>query len=410
MAQETQPQSLQAVANPTATAPQAAPVLVSPEVKSVEARPHASPARIRKRHWGVVLSFLLLVVAPIATSVWYLYSVAADQYASTVGFSVRSEDAASPTDLLVGISSLSSAGSKDTDVIYEFLQSQQLVTHINDRIDLKSVYSKPEYDPVFAFDSDGSIEDLLSYWERMVKVYYDAGTGLIEIRANAFTAEDAQLIAEEIFVASSNLVNDLSAVSRADSTRYAQEALEQAQDQLRSARQDLTRFRNETQIVDPLADVQVQMGLLTTLQAQLAESLIELDLLSDITRQSDSRIEQVERKIEVIRNRIDEERRKLGFDDSENNDAFSNLVGQFEVLAVDLEFAEQSYLLARASYDSALADARRQSRYLAAYVEPTLAETPLYPDRGLLVSIIVMFSFMTWSILVLIGYSIKDRR
>lgn len=351
-----------------------------------------------------------MVLGPIAASIWYLYWVAADQYASRVGFSVRSEDVASPTELLGGITSLSSGGSKDTDVLYEFIQSQQLVSQINDKINLKALYSKPEEDPVFAFDPDGSIEDLLSYWERMVKVYYDAGTGLIEIRANAFTADDAQMIAQEIFTSSSDLINELSAIARSDSTRYAQEELDKAQDQLRTARQAMTRFRNETQIVDPTADVQGQMGLLTTLQAQLAEALIEFDLLSEVTRQSDPRIEQTERKIEVIRKRIDEERRKFGIGDTNNADAFSNLLGQFEALAVDREFAEQSYLAARAAYDTAAAEARRQSRYLAAYVKPTLAETPEFPRRELLVAIIAMFSFMGWAILVLIAYSIKDRR
>lgn len=416
MAQETKPQAPQeAVAKPAAPVAQIAPkpapaAKPAPEPAPPPARPHAPAAKMRKRHWGVIFSFLLLVIAPIAASIWYLYWVAADQYASRVGFSVRSEDVASPTELLGGITSLSSGGSKDTDVLYEFIQSQQLVSQINDKINLKALYSKPENDPVFAFDPDGSIEDLLSYWERMVKVYYDAGTGLIEIRANAFAADDAQLIAQEIFTSSSDLINELSAIARNDATRYAQEELDKAQDQLRTARQAMTRFRNETQIVDPTADVQGQMGLLTTLQTQLAEALIEFDLLSEVTRQSDPRIEQTERKIDVIRKRIDEERRKFGIGDAENSDAFSNLLGQFEALAVDREFAEQSYLAARAAYDTALAEARRQSRYLAAYVKPTLAETPEFPKRELLVAIIAMFAFMGWAILTLIAYSIKDRR
>lgn len=377
---------------------------------AIIAKRAAPAAKLRRRHIGVLVSFVLCVLVPIAASVLYLYLVAADQYSSRVGFSVQSEEAPSPTEILGGIGPLSTGGAKDADVLFAFIQSQQLVEQINNEIDLKALFSKPRYDPVFSFDQDGAIEDLLKYWSRMVKIYYDAGTGLIEIRVNAFSAHDAQLIAQKIFDNSSDLVNSLSAIARDDATHHAKEELTRAQDRLKAVSQAVTRLRGETQIVDPTVDLQGKMGLLSSLQAKLAGVLIEFDLLSDASRASDPRIEQTERKIEVIRKRIDEERRKLGIVDSENGTTFSNLLGRFESLMIEKEFAEKSYLSASAAYDAALADARRQNRYLAAYVDPTLAETPQYPKRTLLVLVITMFSFIGWAILVLIAYSVKDRR
>ncbi|HHB80522.1 MAG TPA: hypothetical protein ENK83_02065, partial [Aliiroseovarius sp.] len=50
----------------------------------------------------LVLSFLVLVFAPTVVAGWYLWTRAADQYASNVGFSVRREEAASPLDFLSG--------------------------------------------------------------------------------------------------------------------------------------------------------------------------------------------------------------------------------------------------------------------------------------------------------------------
>ena len=46
------------------------------------------------------------------------------------------------------------------------------------------------------------------------------------------------------------------------------------------------------------------MGLLNSLQAQLAETLIELDLLGEIASDSDPRVAQAKRKIVVIEKRI----------------------------------------------------------------------------------------------------------
>ena len=88
-------------------------------------RPPAKPARLRLRHVIIVLSFVLWVVLPVAVSGWYLYTVARDQYASHVGFSVRTEEIGSAIELLGGITELSGSSSSDTDILYEFIQSPQ---------------------------------------------------------------------------------------------------------------------------------------------------------------------------------------------------------------------------------------------------------------------------------------------
>ncbi|WP_245667760.1 sugar transporter [Neptunicoccus sediminis] len=373
----------------------------------------APRARMKKRHYGVLLIFLFFVVLPSAGVFWYLYERAADQYASRIGFVVHTEDTSAVTDVLGGAIQLGSGGSKDTDILYEFIRSQQLVSLVDQKLDLRSLYAKPQNDPVFAFQQDGTIEDLLDYWSRMVRVYYDVDTQLIELRVQAFDPDDAYNIAQEIFAQSTVLVNRLSAVAREDTLRYAREELQTAEDQLKAARQALTRFRNETQIVDPSADVQGQMGLLNTLQAQLAAALIDQDILRDTTRDNDPRMVQAARKIEVIRKRIAEERQTFGLSGDgggSNSEEFNALLAQFEALTVDREFAEKAWLAARSAYDGAVIEANRQSRYLAAYVGPTRAEKAQYPERIMLWVMTTLVLFLAWSILTLIGYSIKDRR
>lgn len=377
-------------------------------------RPPAAPARARSRHWGLLLGFLLLVLAPTGGTFWYLQTRAADQYASRVGFSVRKENSPTTVDLLGGLSGVTSGGASDTDILYEFIQSQKLVEQVDARLNLRRMFSKPARDPVFAFDTKGSIEDLLAYWQRMVKVYYDAGTGLIDIRVTAFDPQDARAIAQAIFQESSIMINHLSAIAREDATRYAKKDLDVAVARLKKIRQQITAFRNKFRIVDPKADIQGQMGLLNTLHQQMAEALIQQDMLRQTTRASDPRITNIARRIAVIQDRIDAERRKFGLNPDKGTDrndgSYSALVTRYEGLTVEREFAERSYLSALGAFDSAKADAQRQSRYLAAYVEPTLAQTAEYPRRGLILALVAGFLFLIWAILSLITYSIRDRR
>lgn len=364
---------------------------------------------MRPRHWILIFTFLLFVIVPSALAGFYLYTRAADQYASRVGFSVRSEETGSAFDFLGSFTNISGSSSSDTDILYKFLQRQELVEAVDMALDLESIWSKPQADPYFALKSDSSIEDLLKYWETMVRVIYDPGTGLIEIEVRAFDPNDARAIAQDLLNRSSAMINNLSTVARDDVTRYAREELDQAVQRLKTARQAMTLFRNETQIVDPGADIQGQMGLLNSLQLKLAETLIELDLLVETVRGNDPRIEQARRETVVIQNRINQERRKLGVSGDDDTRVFADLVGQFEVLAVDTKFAEQAYISALSAYDSAVAEARRQSRYLTAYLNPTLAETAEYPQREVLLGVLMLILFGSWSILMLVIYSLKDR-
>lgn len=384
----------------------------------VTVAPAVASRRLRGRHYGVLLSFVLLVLGPPAATGWYMWERAADRYVSTVGFSVRKEESSSPLELLGGIANIGgSSSSSDTNILSRFIQSQEMVAIIDADLDLRTMWSKgnPELDPIFTYHAPGTIEDLTDYWGRMVSVFND-NNGLIDIEVQAFTPEDAQAIAQMIYDESTLMINELSAVAQADATRFSREELDQAVERLKQAREAVTLFRNRTQIVDPTASVQSQMGILSSLERQLAETLIDLDILRQTTAENDPRIVAAERRVEVIEARMQQERDKLGLGSNaqtgsgSEGDAFADLLGEYERLMVDQQFAEQAYIGALASFDSAVAQTRRQSRYLAAHVSPTLAERSDHPKRLNTVIYTIFFSFLIWSILVLSAYALKDRR
>ena len=376
--------------------------------------PGSSPAFMRKRHYTLMVSFVIIVFLPLMAASWYLYAKAADQYASTLGFTVRSEDVSSAIDILGGLGSSLGGGSgaQDSNILYEFMRSQQLVQDIDDKIDLRTMFSKRrDPDWLLSYDPEGTIEDLTRYWERMIRISYDSGSGLMEVRTRAFTAEDAKAIADAIFDENSKIVNELSAIARADATRYAAEELAQSVERLKQAREALTTFRLKNQIVDPNADIQAQMGLLTTLQTQQAVALIDFDLLADIARDGDPRLEQAQRRLDVIETRIKAEREKFGVGgQGPGGVEFATTIADFERLTVDREFAEAAYAASLSARDASIAEANRQSRYLATYIKPTLAQKSEFPQRFILLAVIALFSGLIWAIFILVYYALRDRR
>ncbi len=373
-------------------------------------KPMAGPAQPHRRHLAILASFLAFVLLPLVVAAWYLFTKAEDQFTSQTAFAVRTEDISSAIDILGGLSALGGGSTSDADILYEFIQSQGLVRQLDVEMNLRRIYSEPyDRDPWFAYNPEGTIEDLTEYWGQMVKVFYDRGTGLIELRVHAFTPEDAQEIAQAIFASSSKMINEFSDIAREDATRYAREELDRSQEQLRQARQALTEYRSRYRIVDPQAEIGLQTGLLSALEAQLSDALIEYDVLADSAGRNDPRLNQADDRVQIIRDRIEEERAKYASTGA-GSENYATLVGEYERLAVDREFAEQSYFAARAAYESALTEAQRQSRYLAAYISPTIAERAAYPQRWILLGLLGLFMFLSWTIGTLIFYAIKDRR
>ncbi|MEL6234073.1 MAG: hypothetical protein AAFR46_06670 [Pseudomonadota bacterium] len=395
-----------ALASPPPGGPPAGPaVKVTPIAAPRQGRAHIAGRRSR---WPLVLSFLLMVGLPGGAALHYLYTVAVDRFHSTAAFSVRSEEAASMPDLALPIPVPGIGGTPDADILNEFIRSQQLVERLDAELGLRAMYNRAPEDWVFALGEDRSIEELVDHWRYMVDVKYDITTSIIELTVHAFTPEDAQTIAQAVLRESTALVNSLSQQAREDRIGFAKTDLDEAEARLKEIRLALRRFRNENQTADPTQDVEVQMGVINALQQQLAEALIDRSTILDVSRPNDPRVAELERRIRAIEAQIELEKDKLGSQTDER--ALADRIGAFEELSTDLDFAEESYTIAKAAFDEARIEARRQTRYIAAHIEPTLSQAPQYPERALIATLLLGALITIWGLSMLVWYNVHDRR
>ncbi|MGB3278350.1 MAG: capsule biosynthesis protein, partial [Pseudorhodobacter sp.] len=134
----------------------------------------AGPARAERRHRNIGKSFVLAVICPLIALAIYSWGFAEDQYASYLGFTVRSESARQPLELLGGLTGLGSFSTSDPEILYKFLNGQELLKKVDARVDLQKIWSKAPSDPFFAYHGDHTTELLLDHWERKVNVYFDS--------------------------------------------------------------------------------------------------------------------------------------------------------------------------------------------------------------------------------------------
>ncbi len=373
-------------------------------------RQAARAATPRRRHRVVALSFLLAVVLPTVAAGTYLYTRAADQFASTVAFSVRSGEAVAPTAFLGALTnSLSSTGT-DAQIIYEFLRSQQMVETAMAELPYREWYGLPQEDVVFRLSDEATLEDVNDYWRWMTDVTFDGGTGIVTFTARAFRPQDAQAVSELALRESTRLVNELSEEARRDAVDVAVEALAAAEERLRDARLEVRAFRRFEREIDPEANALASSRLVASLEEKLADAEIELSTRTELVGERATELPYLRQRIESLRARIASERNDVGGTEEEPGRPLADLLAEYEKLQVDLRFAQDAYVSARAAYDHALFEGQKQQRYLSPHIRPTLSEEAQHPARLLMTVGIFFLALVAWATLVLIIYNIRDRR
>jgi capsular polysaccharide transport system permease protein len=194
----------------------------------------------------------------------------------------------------------------------------------------------------------------------------------------------------------------------------ARSVLDAAEDRLRDARRAIRTFRDAEQELDPSENARASLGLMASLREQLATAQIELDSYLTLVGPRGPRVSVLRQRIESLEQRIAEERRRLGAGAGVaaqgDGRVFSDLMGDYEELSVDLEFAQNAYVSALASFEQAQVEARRQHRFLAPHIEPTLSMEAQYPRRALIGLGVFIVLTVAWSVLLLIAYNVRDRR
>lgn len=378
------------------------------QVQPATISPISIPARPRRRHRVLLATFAAIVLLPGLIAAVYLFLFAEDQYQAEASFYVKSQDIRGPLDALSAFTQVGRSSVSDTSVIYDFALSKPMVQEIDAQLDLQRIYGHRPRDPVFALWPDSSGEDLLTYWRRMVYIAVDGQSGIIRLRVRAFDPEDARDVTQAIIDKSARLVETLSQIAQADTMRLALDNSADAEAKLRDIRARMLAFRTANRVIDPGEVAKGHIGLVAALQAELARALVRRNDLTYYASEDDPRIAMLDRQIRALRSQIEREQAAQTAKPA-NAANLPRTLGDYEELQLDLQLAEQRYSSALASVEQARTEARTKSRYLAVSVPPTLADESLYPDRFLLLALVILIALVTWSVGVLVYYNVRER-
>ncbi len=391
------------------------PVVV-PLSKAPEAVPISSATAIRpreKRRRFLGWSFVLCVLLPILIGTVYFTSIATDRYAATAGFAVRGVNAGSAIDGIGALTGLASAGSTTSDsyIILKYLKSRDIVERLQADMDLRTAFSAPAIDPLSRMGTDLSIEDVVRYWDGMLRTSFDSNSGIVNLEVQAYSAEHAEQIATLVLHYTDELVNTLSVSARQDSVRFAETEVERAEERLRAALQDIRDFREQESSINPAATAQLDIELVGGLESRLIDLRARIASIEGSLDDNAPSLLALRRQAEALEEQIAARAAEISGDtESEGPEvaAMTGLLATYEALEVEKTFAQQVYQSALTSLEQARAEADRQQRYLAVFTLPAKPEDAVYPKRAQSVLMLIAIVISIWGIGALIVYSVRD--
>jgi capsular polysaccharide transport system permease protein len=273
------------------------------------------------------------------------------------------------------------AASGEANSVRDFLTSLDAVMEADARLDLISLWRRPEAD-FLARLWDTEPELLTRYYNSMVNVTLDPTTNVTTLRVRSFRPQDSLTLAEALLESAEALVNRLSERARNDTLRLAQQEIDIAERRVLESRSAMVRFREQERDLDSAGTAQAAVALRGQLEAALAQARAELTERLQFMRPDNPALQVTRNRIEALERQIVAERsRHTDTTAVVDNAVLSRQLAAYERLMLERQFADQQLASATASLESARVEAQRQHLYLARIVQPNLAVYPLYPRK-----------------------------
>jgi capsular polysaccharide transport system permease protein len=324
--------------------------------------------------------FIITVLVPVIISVLYFGLFASDVYISESRFVVRSPEkpAASGLGTILKSAGFANAGD-EVFAAQSYATSRDALKSINVNGAYEKAYTRPSIfvlDRFNPFGYAGSFEDLYKYFQNKLTLKNDATTSITTLTVRAYTPEDARRFNEQLLTLSEDRVNRLNSRGRKDLVGYAEKEVEEAKARSRSASLALAAYRNQSGVLDPEKQAEVQMQMVSKLQDAMIAAKSELAQLEQFTPEN-PRIPVVRSQLATVQRDVDRELGKV----TGNRRSLAAGAARYQRLMLETEFADKQLTAALASLQTARNGSLRQQAYVERIVQPNLPDAPIEPRR-----------------------------
>ncbi|MGF6148698.1 Vi polysaccharide export inner membrane protein VexD [Kingella potus] len=387
------------------------PAVSANTVDSVPTEPKAAAKKKKKKFFRKLKPLLwVTVIIPTLCSTIYFGLIASDQFASQSSFVVRSPKSQSSLNSLGAI--LQGTGfSRSQDDIYtvqEYMRSRSSLEALTKKMPVRQFYeSKGDIFSRFnGFGLQGEQEAFYQYYREKISINFDSVSGISNLYVTSFDAAESQKINEALLQQGEVLINQLNERARQDTIRYAESVVSAAEEKVKDASVQLTKFRVKNGVFDLKAQSEVQLGLVSKLQDELIVIQTQLDQVKAVTPEN-PQIPGLLAREKSLRKEISQQIRAIS---GGNDRSLSNQAAEYQRVYLENELAEKQLAAAITSLEAAKAEADRQQLYLEIVSQPSRPDLAQKPTRIYNIVATFIIGLIVYGIASLLVASIREHK
>lgn len=346
---------------------------------------------------AVKLGFLILVIIPVVLAGLYLGFIASDRYVATTQFTVRNGQ--QPDLMLGGLTTLTQQPGQNTDIVANYIGSNDMIAALGRRFNLRAVYDWPQADIFSRISTAEPAEKFNRYWNNHISVNVDNGSNIVTVSVEAFTPQDALMVASGVLAESENLVNAMSDRSRRDALRDTVSELKGYEQELDAKTRAVRALRDKSGLIDPKTTNDAASQTLQTMHTQLANMRIEYSSDLRYVRSDAPQMQILSHRIADTQNQISLLERQLAGPAINANPNLAASAAMFDKANLDLSVAQQQYAAGVLAMEKARAGLEEQLIYVLPFERPTLPQEALYPRRLLDLVMVAGICLAIWGAL-----------
>lgn len=324
--------------------------------------------------------FALLVVIP--TIIYFVYNalIFTPRYESNATIAIKDNNASLNVGGLSSLLGSSSSGNTNPYMLQQYILSTNMLQALNKKVNLLKLYQSHRIDFFSRLSRRANQKNQLNYYASKVDVTYNQDSQSLDVNAQGITPVEAQKILQAIIDATQDYVNNIDYQLAAQRLDFAQKQVELAQQKLTETNDQIIRFQNQNDTLDPKSEVSNLAGILAGLQAQLVSAQTELANMQTYMQVNSPDVDTQKTKIASLQQQIEIQKQKiLGMDGSSRNAKLNQVVNKFEWLRMNAQVAVSEYTAAIGSLESAKADEIKQKQQVVILQAPTKPDFPEYP-------------------------------
>jgi len=355
--------------------------------------------------------FIYMVVVPIGiVSIYYTF-FAVDRYISISKMVVREPHEAAGggiPSLALLMGSTNPTSREETLFVQDFIQSIDMMNHVRNKLNWVDVYANQLTDPLFYLDKNAPSEDILKFYNRIVRTHFDEFTGLLEIEVQTPDPKLSKAMLDEILAESERFVNEISHKIARDHLSFAERELTNARRNYVEKRDALIAFQSANNLLDAKSSAESRATTIAGLEDLLTKERANLTALRSTLDAGSPQVRQQSSKIRALEQQLTAEKKELI--SAVGGEQLNVIASEYQNLMVDAGISEESYKLAVSALENARIEASKKIRSLVTVVRPAIAERAIYPERLYNLATLFVLLSLLYGVARFVIATIEDHR